>query len=196
MVDYQCNCGARFRSPQRYEEHRLAHPRLCLKAARKVLSPEKYAADNPSEHGQQVAIFMWAALPEIAQQFPALEYMFAIPNGGLRDRITASRLKAEGVKDGVPDIFLPAPMKIQNQDTKWISWTNCCGLFIEMKRPATQTQKAGRLSDAQGVFATYLTHVGYVVATCYGFEEARAVIVAYMAGNLVLVPPSAGTGTS
>jgi len=35
--------------------------------------------------------------------------IFAIPNGGKRNRIEAAKLKRQGVKPGVPDIFLPAP---------------------------------------------------------------------------------------
>lgn len=59
------------------------------------------------EHVMQVALFKWAAVK--AHEFPELRLMFAIPNGGARNAAVAARLKAEGVRAGVPDIFLPAP---------------------------------------------------------------------------------------
>ena len=36
-------------------------------------------------------------------------HLFAIPNGGSRDKVTGAKLKAEGVKAGVADLFLAWP---------------------------------------------------------------------------------------
>ena len=58
-----------------------------------------------SEHEEQVALFEWAEWNK--RQYPELELMFAIPNGGQRHVVVAKKLKDEGVKAGVPDIFLP-----------------------------------------------------------------------------------------
>jgi len=58
-----------------------------------------------SEHDLQCNFFAWAALQ--ACKYPDLSKMFAIPNGGLRNVIVASKLKREGVKAGIPDVFLP-----------------------------------------------------------------------------------------
>ena len=55
------------------------------------------------EHDQQVLLFRWAS------HYRELDCMYAIPNGGHRDVRVAARLKAEGVKAGVPDICLPIP---------------------------------------------------------------------------------------
>ena len=57
------------------------------------------------EHRIQAALFKWARYS--AAETPVLRLMFAIPNGGARDAITGAILKAEGVKPGVPDVFLP-----------------------------------------------------------------------------------------
>jgi len=74
-----------------------------------------------SEHDEQATLFRWAGY--LAPKYPALDMMFAIPNGGLRDIRVARKLKAEGVKPGVPDIFLAA------RDCNY----KFRGLFIEMK---------------------------------------------------------------
>lgn len=47
-----------------------------------------------SEHQEQVALFQWAAYME--KTYPALREMYAIPNGGLRNKVVAAKLKAEG----------------------------------------------------------------------------------------------------
>jgi hypothetical protein len=57
------------------------------------------------EHATQVALFQWASLN--TGKYPELEDLFAIPNGGKRDKRTAAKMRAEGVKAGMPDICLP-----------------------------------------------------------------------------------------
>ena len=54
-----------------------------------------------SEHDEQVLIFKWARLSE--GRWPELALLFAIPNGGHRHKAVAAKLKAEGVRAGVPD---------------------------------------------------------------------------------------------
>lgn len=72
-----------------------------------------------SEHDEQVALFELLALYKV--KYPILQWVFAIPNGGARHPVVAAKMKAEGVKAGVWDIFVPVPV-----DDK-------CGLWIEMK---------------------------------------------------------------
>lgn len=124
------------------------------------MTPEQYAKSG-SEHAHQVALFMWAQQSGIAE----LKLMFAIPNGGLRDKRTATRLKAEGVKSGVPDIFLPVARK------------ECWGLFIELKKPG------GRVSEEQYEWIYELRKQGYGAAVCVGWEAARDVILQYLGGG-------------
>ena len=95
---------------------------------------------------------------------PELHLMHAIPNGGKRDIRTAAKLKAEGVKPGVPDIFLPVPRGGKH------------GLYIELKR-----RKGGTVSAAQEAWIRALTEQGYVCAVCHGATAARDEIEAYMA---------------
>lgn len=58
------------------------------------------------ESGHQEALFSWAAYQQ--GRMPELEYLHHVPNGGKRDKATATALKRQGVKAGVPDIVLPA----------------------------------------------------------------------------------------
>ena len=109
-----------------------------------------------SEAQEQSTLFQWASY------FPELEYMFAIPNGGSRNKIEAVNLKRQGVKSGVPDLMLPLPKGIYH------------GLFIEMKVGKNKT------SENQNKWLEYLSSVGYLTAVCYGFEEAKSTILSYL----------------
>jgi len=122
-----------------------------------MLTPEQIAASG-SESAHQKALFAW-----IAQQtaYPELKLAFAIPNGGHRDKITAARMKAEGAKAGVWDVFLPVPRG---------PW---CGMFIEMKAGKN------RLTEMQREFRDNLAG-NYRFAVYYGWEEARDEMMRYM----------------
>ena len=115
----------------------------------------------PTEAQEQTTLFQWAAL--MTHRWPELRTMYHIPNGGSRNAIEAARLKAQGVKAGIPDIFLPCARG---------SWH---GLYIEMKR-----RKGGRVSDEQRDMIRLLIEQGYKAVVCYGWEEAKTVIVEYM----------------
>lgn len=132
-----------------------------------ALDPATYAKAG-TEHANQVALFMWASLPEQQSKFPELKLMFAIPNGGERNKVVATRLKAEGVKSGVPDIFLPVPRHGR------------AGLFIELKRPKSDGKAKGRASDKQSDWATNLQNQNFGVFLAEGWKAARDVIILYL----------------
>ena len=117
------------------------------------------------EDGEQAAVFQWAA------HFSILRWMFAVPNGGNRNLKEAVRLKSQGVKPGVSDIFLPRPLHSHTGG-------GYAGLFIEMKR----TKKQGRSSvtEDQKAFQVAMTVAGYKCVTCYGAEQAIAAIREYL----------------
>lgn len=126
-----------------------------------MITPEQLAKCN-TEHGHQCALFAWATLSGI----PELKWMFAIPNGGERTVIGGARLKAEGVKPGVPDIFLPI-----------ISYSRATyGLWIELKT------KKGVVSPKQHEWLDELARQGYATRVCFGWEEARDCLLEYL-GN-------------
>ena len=78
----------------------------------------------------------------------------------------ASGFTAEGVRAGVPDLFLAVPAFGYN------------GLFIELKKP-----KGGRVSDKQTEFISELSEQGYRVTVCHGFIEAKQAIENYLMGG-------------
>jgi hypothetical protein len=131
-----------------------------LIARKGKMTPEQLAKCG-SEHANQVALFCWAAMPETRALYPGIELMFAIPNGGERNIKVAAQLKAEGVKAGVLDIFLPFPI------AEWH------GLFIEMK------VEPNKPTIAQCAFATSVFNLGFRVELCYSWEQARDKIVEY-----------------
>lgn len=105
----------------------------------------------PTEHEEQRELVRW-----FRQTWPGV-LIHAIPNGGVRNKATASRLKAEGVVSGIPDLFIPA----------WRLW-------IEMKRV-----KGGRLSPEQSAIIKQLESVGYWVIVGKGAEDAKRQISAF-----------------
>ncbi len=116
---------------------------------------------TPLEHDEQVTLFQWAEWN--FGRYPELRWMFAIANGGLRNKIVAKKLKAEGVKKGVPDVFLSVPRRGYN------------GLYIEMKR-----QQGSTTSEAQKEWHTALRQYGYRVDVCQGFEKAKEALENYL----------------
>ena len=106
----------------------------------------------PSEHYEQARLVMWF------RQTHRPMRIFAIPNGGLRSRASAARLKVEGVSPGVPDLFIPE-----------------LKLWIEMKRV-----RGGRLSPEQKDWINYLASKGYTCFICAGAEDAKLQITDYI----------------
>lgn len=121
-----------------------------------------------AEHLEQRALFTWAGL--MKKHYKELALMYAIPNGGDRHPGTARKLKAEGVKAGVPDVCLP------------VSRGPYHALYIEMKRPEVKVmgQDKGRTSAVQQKWITGLTNAGNAVVVCYGFEQAKRIIIDYL----------------
>lgn len=134
-----------------------------------TITPEQLARAG-TEHAHQCALFCWAALPDVRAKYPQLEWMFAIPNGGERNIRVAGQLKAEGVKAGVLDIFLPVPKITQFLSTTFTKH----GLFIEMK------VKPNKPTEEQDKFACAVYMLGYETHLCYSWEDARDKIVDYL----------------
>lgn len=114
-----------------------------------------------SESVEQMNLFRWAMFEE--GKYPELALMYHIPNGGKRNITTAKRLKAEGVKAGVPDIHLPVPRHGYH------------GLYIELKK-----LKGGKTTENQDRWIEALNAQGYYAVVCKGWEEASKAILRYL----------------
>lgn len=114
-----------------------------------------------SESDEQKALIKWAnATKKNIEEIG--KYLFAIPNGGKRDRKEAAKLKAEGVKAGVSDLFFP------------VGRGGYFGLWIEMKHGSNKP------TDQQESWLYLMEDAGYKTAVCYTWIEARDAIKNYL----------------
>ena len=110
------------------------------------------------EHRIQCTCVQW-----FRYQYPQYApLLFAVPNGGQRNAITAAKLKAEGVVPGVADLLLLIP----NHQFH--------GLCIEIK-----TRK-GRQSDKQKAWQAIIQKTGYQYQVTRNFEEFKQLIEEYL----------------
>ncbi len=110
-----------------------------------------------SESKEQQALIKWCEL-----RGHPYNLMFAVPNEGKRSYKCASRMKAEGLKSGVPDLVFP------------VARGGFHGLFIEMK------YGKGKLSDNQDVWLNHLIAQGYFCMVCYTWTSAQEQLETYM----------------
>lgn len=113
-----------------------------------------------AEAWEQKSLIEWSEWMQV--RYPDLRLLFHIPNGGSRNVIEAAHLKMQGVKRGVPDLFLP------------VSRQGYHGLFIEMKT------RTGEVSKYQREWLNDLSDQGYFATVCRGADEAKKVIEAYL----------------
>jgi len=128
------------------------------------------------EDSHQLTVIDWSSHTRIKADCPVKgrpikDLLFAIPNGGKRDKREAARLRKLGVTPGIPDLLLPLPLH------------GYAGLFIEMKRPAAYKQLKGTLTANQKNKINDLRLVGYKVVVAYGAGEAIDAIMDYLRGN-------------
>lgn len=120
-----------------------------------------------SESKHQEAFFAWLSL-----KYPQINAVaFAIPNGGKRGKREAYSLQRQGVKAGVPDIFISMARYPYH------------GLYIEMKRPGGDGVPKGKLSEAQKFRQNILKQFNYKIANCYGVDEAQEFLEDYIKGS-------------
>lgn len=105
---------------------------------------------KPTEHEIQKAYFEWASY----QRFEGIELLHATPNGGMRHPAVAAKLKAEGVKTGVPDVSWP------------VARGGFIGMAIEFK------SDGGNPSKEQRDRINALQREGWCVTLCWSWESA------------------------
>jgi hypothetical protein len=107
---------------------------------------------NQEEHKLQVSICRYL---DLAEKFP----FFAIPNGGQRHYLVAVKLKMEGVKRGVADMF-------------WmISNDNWKGIFVEVKTPKGVKSEYQREFQKVAIANGYFYAVVRSIADCIELLE-------------------------
>lgn len=115
---------------------------------------------NQYEAAEQIKLFRWAEWA--VNQYPELDLLYHIPNGGSRNTIEAANLKRQGVRAGVPDLSLP------------VAHGGYHGLYIEMKFGDNKPTKK------QWEWIEALREQGYAVSICWSYEAARDEIVKYL----------------
>lgn len=125
----------------------------------KPVKAAKKAKPCPTESQEQCAVIAWADTQPLAR------FIFAIPNGANKSMASAVKFKREGLRKGVPDLFLPIPNYPKNYH----------GLFIEMKRI-----KASVTSKEQLAWINFLQKQNFACGVCHGADEAIELIQAYL----------------
>lgn len=121
------------------------------------LKCQKYKPENLKETYEQQNFVKYARTVLKFYKLPE-HLLFAIPNEGIRNQKNASRMKAEGMVSGVPDLFLAIPLK------------GFHGLFIEMKR-----LRGSKTTPEQKIFIEDLKKQGYSCHICKGCKEAQKI---------------------
>lgn len=111
-----------------------------------------------SEHLEQCALIRWFDMKYNDHK----GRLYATPNAGKRHIAVGRKLKAEGMRAGVPDLCLPVSRLSYNS------------LYIELKT------KEGKVSDSQKGWIEYLNSQGNMAVVCYGWESAKEVISKYL----------------
>lgn len=123
-----------------------------------------------SEHDEQVLIFDFAL--RLANRYPELDLLYAIPNGGelpyrriSKNKVWSperAKLIQEGMKPGVPDMCLP------------VARNGFHGLYIELKF------KDNKPTAEQEVWINKLVEQGYLAVVCWGGVDAIENICEYL----------------
>jgi len=155
------------------------------------IDPWSYA--KITEHSHQAALFMWSnmtykyglqigndikayteagyakaksiELGGEAYAVPQLKWLHAIHNQGHGDAVRGAKAKAEGVKPGVFDLFLPVPTPNPNYYS---------GLYLELKVDLNNP------SAIQNEFGQDMLAAGYQAKVAWGWLEARQIILGYL----------------
>jgi len=113
--------------------------------------------------GQSVEVPVYPALHQ-------LKWLHAIHNQGHGDAVRGGQAKAEGVRAGVADVFLPVPAPQDGWSNKIYS-----GLYLELKK-----KEGGKPSPLQLEFQADMREAGYKAEIVHGWELARDEILRYL----------------
>ena len=117
------------------------------------------------EHQIQSSFITWAQTQVMTGKYPELALVFAIPNGMPVSKRTRGRFVAEGLMQGVSDLFLP------------VARGGFHGMFIELKK------QNGRVSPEQKAFIAAVQQQGYYAKVVYGLDEIISTVLEYLNRN-------------
>lgn len=150
------------------EKKPIKQSEVSLKRAKKqkTVYPTEHAEQSnrkpkqiiPTEHEEQKKVIEWC------DKHPIAKHIFSIPNGSHKSPAMAAKFKREGLRSGVPDLFLP------------VALGGFHGLFIEMKR-----RQGSKVSVEQFAWGKVLNEQQYCWMHCYGADDAIRVIESYLA---------------
>ena len=90
----------------------------------------------------------------------------------LRKSRQKKKKKKQGLTKGIPDIFLPVPIALDNH-----GFDMYYGLFIELKRA---DKSKSIISPEQKIILAALNNQGYKAVVCYGHKEVINAIKEYL----------------
>ena len=117
-------------------------------------------------------------------QYPMIaNLLFAVPNGGFRNKATAGKMKAEGVTAGVADLLLLVPNKIFH------------GLCIEMKIIREYVDGDGKFQrkksyqeKEQKEWQSLVENQGYMYVVCRTADEFQHIVDNYLSTTVYSKP--------
>ena len=130
-----------------------------------------------------------AAVPLGAQAWQpveALTWLHSIKNQGHGDKIRGANSRAEGLRAGVFDLFLPIVTSFDSPPTFDCNWIKTAtkfyiaGLYIEMKTPERKREKNEGASDEQMTFQRHARSEGYAAELAHSWTEARDLLLRYL----------------
>ncbi len=134
---------------------------------------------TPTESEAQQAVMKWWAMAHKGLGVRHERLLMAFPMQGLRTARNGARMKAEGMRAGLADMFLAVPIKRTHLDDRNPAWTHQSfigGLWIELKRERPR----GVVSPEQSEFLDIVREQGYAAQVCYGFDECTKAITEYL----------------
>jgi len=151
--------------------------KICISCGRETVSviktedgPECYNCHTERKHpskkkyDNEEARIQSEFFSKVPLFFPSLpdKLLFAVPNGGSRNKIEAGNLKRQGVKPGVTDVLLQIPKK------------GYASLCMEFKTPK------GRQSDEQKEYQRQVEMAGSKYVIVRSVEQAIKTMQSYL----------------
>jgi hypothetical protein len=113
-----------------------------------------------NESKEQASLIYWTTLA--INVYPDLKWLHCSLNGVNLTPVQAKIAKSQGMKAGIADLFLPAKRGEYS------------GLYIEMK------YGKNKLTKEQKEFLEYVKSQGFLTFVCYGWYEAKELLIKYL----------------